>query len=888
MTMRSKIVSEEQLRELAGKPVDIADWSYIWRRDRRVQEYPEACFIPRRLKRQDKIYRTALDVLGPEKTESLFYKKQDDVLKKQLPEPAFPLLTGALWVGCMKDYTVTLTWEEGRVPDLSEVEVRTYPTAWGWFGWTVDLHLESPELLDGGRRWVYQCPKGLTMDLAYNSKTPSATEMIAVFAPESVGVPEISVTGGSLGEWKPLEFTVSWGIGGCDMAFDGKWFSHVAPVGSVEVDAENKRARVSCLYSMEGRYGFDSRFTFVSSDNNDDGATVLLRELAEKPIYVPETGLFFSSDPSVTPEKYLSELENSGAQNIRTRVRAHKEAEDWEENFRKVRLWRCEPGTKLNALPIGPEPQFKVSVPDKNWEAMYRHAIEQLRGRNMWGTLSSEVGRVTLSMEFNGLYQQADNVYGYFLRSPGVKCDGDYLEDASGSFEWAEGMRHDICYSHEGSHCSPGKILFSMAHRWYLTGDREWLDARIERMKAAADWIIRERRSYLKELPEREKLHVAGLMPPLMFGDYALPYCDWRWYYSDDAYAYMGVDAVSKLLEDIGEREAAAYYRSEAEDFKKDLLAAVRREALLAPVRRGSDGCSRSFIPRMAYAGGLMHYGEETNIPQFAMGINDLFQGALPLSEIGGPLDPLDRRMVGTLDAMEESGTAISLSELKKLEHPTAGPTHEKQDLTEDTSVAEREEEDPSEHWFWNSFSNLPKISHNANIYLRQDDIPNFLRYLFNHAIMMVGTNGKFWEHAHPTVYTECMDPDNGTSGWFAECFRDMLATEDNGVLWLAKGTPRAWLRQGEEISVAELPTFYGKLTYTVSSDVDNRRITAEIALPQRKALSELRLRLRHPEGARISSAEVKGGTASVAPDGETVVITGFGSDTKLSVTALY
>jgi hypothetical protein len=52
------------LDNLQGQPVDIAPWAYAWRADLAVQEKPEACFIPRRLDRIDKVYRTALNQLG--------------------------------------------------------------------------------------------------------------------------------------------------------------------------------------------------------------------------------------------------------------------------------------------------------------------------------------------------------------------------------------------------------------------------------------------------------------------------------------------------------------------------------------------------------------------------------------------------------------------------------------------------------------------------------------------------------------------------------------------------------------------------------------------------------------------------------------------------------
>ena len=81
--------------ELAGKPVDIAPWTYIWRADRAIQEKPEAYFIPRRLDRIDKVYRTAFDALPEQELKSIYYD-MPDLLKPLLPKPRGQLQVGLL------------------------------------------------------------------------------------------------------------------------------------------------------------------------------------------------------------------------------------------------------------------------------------------------------------------------------------------------------------------------------------------------------------------------------------------------------------------------------------------------------------------------------------------------------------------------------------------------------------------------------------------------------------------------------------------------------------------------------------------------------------------------------------------------------------------------
>ncbi len=855
--------------------VDLIPFAYVWRKDRKAQESPEADFLPRRIRRQDEVYRTALSTLGPDEVKSPHYQ-QRDLLKEQLPPAKGELTTGALWVGGITDYTVTLVWPDDCTPPLpEEVEVRVYPTAWGWFGFSVDRLLTGPAVSNNGRVWQYGLPEDQEMDWAYSRQVKAATETVAVFAPTGSAVPELHVTGDSLGKWEELTFTVSWGIDDALPEFDGFTKTYMAHIISETVDRENKTATYTCLYSNVSRYGNDSKFTVILDENDGLGATVLLRDLAKEPIYVPEAGLYFCpAHASMTLQEYLS---SQKGEQIRTKVRNHKEVTDWEELIQAVRLWRCPDGTEIVDFPDAPAASAVFRVPDKRWETMYDLAVEQLRGPNMWGMLSSEVSRATLAMELVGLTAEADRIYDYFLPSPGIKSDGDFSTGA-GSLEWAKSMRHDMGYNHEGTHSSSGKLMFAMLHRYTVSHDTAWLQERLPRLKQAMDWLIGESEGYMKDTSNREQLHCYGLMPPEMLGDYALPACDWRWYYHNNAYTQMALTTFAEVLTREGDPDSA-HYTKKAEEFSARLLSAVKREGLYAPVRKGRDGLSRSFLPRMAYAGGLLHFGEETNIPQFAMGISDLFQGALALGEKNGLLPAEHRLMVGTVDAMEEGGMNVSVAELEKLDHPTADAQGKEleQALQAESANQKRTAKAPvaaDDLWFYNTFSNLPKISHNANLYLQQDDIENFLHFFFHHAIVMVGTNGKLWEHAHPDMFVECKDPDNGTAAWFVENFRNMLVTEEGDTLWLMKGTPRDWLKAGKTVEAQAVPTMYGKLTYRVTAG-ENGVITATIQVPERQIPPVLKLRLRHPEKATIRQVTVNGQKMDcVEADGETLRFT--------------
>ena len=105
------------------------------------------------------------------------------MLKPLPPKPKGQLLAGLLWTGGLRDYKVELHWpaELQEIPSPDAMEVRVYPTSWGWFGWTVDQILKNPEISADRRTWTYKSDTSAKMDFSYNNQIDAATEMVAVF-----------------------------------------------------------------------------------------------------------------------------------------------------------------------------------------------------------------------------------------------------------------------------------------------------------------------------------------------------------------------------------------------------------------------------------------------------------------------------------------------------------------------------------------------------------------------------------------------------------------------------------------------------------------------------------------------------------------------------------
>ncbi len=109
----------------------------------------------------------------------------------------------------------------------------------------------------------------------------------------------------------------------------------------------------------------------------------------------------------------------------------------------------------------------------------------------------------------------------------------------------------------------------------------------------------------------------------------------------------------------------------------------------------------------------------------------------------------------------------------------------------------------------------------------------------------------------------------------------------DDPVVWLAKATPRVWLEQGKTIAVTDAPTRFGNVGYELHSDIDHRRISAVLHLPE-GYWAATKLRLRVPSGKTLRSVTVNGAPWSDFSSEQEVVNFPSGQHGKISVEASY
>ena len=462
-----------------------------------------------------------------------------------------------------------------------------------------------------------------------------------------------------------------------------------------------------------------------------------------------------------------------------------------------------------------------------------------------FGILASETFMILRTLDLQGMHQEAADGLDQWLSLPlqpgAVKATHPASKPDRPLGHFSDGLgclTHAVGPDGAGGHMDavhamgPGAIMFALVEHFQLTGDMAWLKTNAPRMKANAEWILRQRRLLANNLPGGQRLWSKGLQPAHVVTPDSLSMH--MQYYESEAYYWLAVKSMAEMLGRIDPTEGARM-ALEAEAYRKDLVAAIDRSIALTPVVAVRDGTYHSFIPFAPYVRGFAAGAWGWRRCQGHVGAIywDTVQSADPLLSPAGLLAPGDPRVQGHLDVLEDR----LLLENEKVASRTPGFDAEKD-------------------WFARaSWQYQCGLERHANIHLAAGDAPNFLRTMLNqYAVDIMPGEYTFREH------TTAGPPDKlFEESCFLERFRMMLVMEAGDVLWLARATPRAWLEQGKRIAVRNAPTHFGPVGYEIVSDVEHGRLSATVTLPSRNPPREVVLVLRHPTSAAITGVKVNG-----------------------------
>jgi hypothetical protein len=130
-----------------------------------------------------------------------------------------------------------------------------------------------------------------------------------------------------------------------------------------------------------------------------------------------------------------------------------------------------------------------------------------------------------------------------------------------------------------------------------------------------------------------------------------------------------------------------------------------------------------------------------------------------------------------------------------------------------------------------------------------------------------------FWEHLYRVSVHKTHE-----EAWFLMETRWILYLEEGRSLKLLSGIPRKWLENGKEIEVTRAASYFGPLSFRVTSNTDKGYIEANIDCKSERMPQQVILRIPHPDGKK--PVNVIGGSYNM--EDETVTITPFDGTTVI------
>jgi len=585
----------------------------------------------------------------------------------------------------------------------------------------------------------------------------------------------------------------------------------------------------------------------ADGQGNADVWHIYSEESAASPS-IPSKPPIVLASKATSAREFIKELQARKLSTIRQQIRVHDE-QSWEGAVTAMRGANLPPHPKP---PAGSEPTMQVQVPSERLTAQWnlgawhlvRHAQKNPKTGRLWfddypyGILGAETYMILAVLDLMGSHQAAADGFDQWLSLP-------MDPSSAGHHSWALPDRPNGLFS-EGHGClthaegppgvgghmdgvhafGPGSIGWALTQHYWMTGDNEWLKASSSRIKANAEWMLRQRQVVSSMVPGGDRLWCKGLQPALQVTPDSGGL--WMQFYECEAYYWASVSRFAATLAVI-DPDGGAKLAAEAEAYRQDLRAAVERSIALSPVVPVRDGTFHSVIPFACYVRGLATGAWGWRRDGSGVHVGPLYwetvQSAAALISPAGLLPPNDVRVQGYLDVLED-----------RL-------------LLENANIGNR-------NWFDAGWQYQGGLERTANMHLAGDDIPVFLRSFLNcYAVDILPNDGYiFNEHATHGPPDKIFE-----EAAFIERFRNLLVMEDGRDLWLARATPRVWLEQGKKIAIRNAPTHFGTVNYEIVSDVENGKIAATVKMPSRNTQKAVLLRLRHPKSTPIKGVLVNG-----------------------------
>lgn len=366
-----------------------------------------------------------------------------------------------------------------------------------------------------------------------------------------------------------------------------------------------------------------------------------------------------------------------------------------------------------------------------------------------------------------------------------------------------------------GYQLETGPVLWSMGEHYRYTRDSDWVRRVTPHILKACDYLLqwRERNCI-------EGLRGAGY--GLLDGKVADPE-DFFHSYMLNGLSYLGLSRAAEMLQAVDHDEAGRL-ASEAAAFREDIRTACEESMGRSPVIPLDDGTWVPTVPPWTeYPGPVALYAEGGG--WFTHGT---FSGR---DSLLGPLCLVQSEVFGADEPIVE---AMLNSHRQLFTLRNAGLSQ-------------------------------PYYCRHDHVHLCRGEVDAFLQTYYN---QLAGLQDRetytFWEHYYGVSQHKTHE-----EGWFLMQTRWMLWMEQGDALALLPGVPRAWLNDGNTIALDSVASYFGPVSVTVQSALDEGVIRATVTCATDRRPASVRIRLPHPQKARAAS--VHGGAYDALKETVTV-----------------
>jgi hypothetical protein len=356
-----------------------------------------------------------------------------------------------------------------------------------------------------------------------------------------------------------------------------------------------------------------------------------------------------------------------------------------------------------------------------------------------------------------------------------------------------------------------------------------------------ADEIIADRKSTMVEQNAKRPLHW-GLLPPDRPGADDLGGKYTMYVLAHNITSCQGLQDFGNFLVKSGaDRARGEKYLREADDFRKTILAALKAAVIRSQGRP-------PFVPlETLYFKETPDYGPEPYDDLARGRVQGTYYHYWADMELGYNFfdadDPLARWITDYLEMM--GGFVLGCT---------------------------RGRHRPAQEYGW--INNVYNSGY-YNFILRRGEIDKFLLGFYSRFAFGMSRHAYVASEGSPLIGYNTRDggfvgadysfPNSAANSETLRMLRAMLIleelknNEETGDIYLARGVPRAWFDQGKRIEVADAPSYFGNLSFTIESRISEGLVRATIRPPVRDAYKNIVISLRHPGKLALRQVKVNG-----------------------------